>query len=358
MGGKVALKGTDGTDALKLALLRGAKKVSPHRASLALKRLLPFKDKFQIFTPKGAMGEDLLNKTLLPYSTLENFDPQISTNANDTIGVVEKFVELKLDLIVFAGGDGTACDICINKSLNIPVIGIPSGVKMHSAVFGINPERSGDLVTEYIEGKPMEYIKAEIMDIDESTLRKGIVSTKLSGFLTTPYKRSFSQSAKSSSSPSDRAVQMAICQQIFASMEQDISYLIGPGTTFDPLYDLLQIENTLLGFDLIRNQKLIQSDLTENDILSLNHRPLHLILTPIGGQGHILGRGNQQISPQVLKNIENDNIIIAATSQKLASLKGKPLLIDTGDELMNKRLKGYKKVITGLDDVMIMKVES
>jgi len=358
MGGKVALKGTDGTHALDLALSMGAKKVSPDRAFNALKRLTRIKDKFTIFTPPGSMGEAVLVKTTLSYEILKDVHPQKRTSANDTRQIIEKFIELKLDMIVFAGGDGTACDICSNKALNIPVIGIPSGVKMHSAVFGINPERAGDLIAECIEKKSMEYISSEIMDIDESALIKGVVSTKLSGYLKTPYKRTYSQSAKSSSPPSDKAVQMAICQQISEIMEKDIPYLVGPGTTLSPLYDLLNLENTLLGFDLIINQKLVQKDLTENDILNLKtHHPLHLILTPIGGQGHILGRGNQQISPNVLSCIENCHIIIAATSQKLASLKGKPLLIDTGNKSMNERLKGYKKIITGFDESMIMKVE-
>ena len=359
MGGKVALKGTDGVHTLKEALKRGAKEISPGRALSALLRLTPLKEQFKIITPKGIMGETVLKETDLFFKTLDDFVPGDNTSSHDTQAAVQSLENLKIDLLVFAGGDGTASDICKIFSNTIPVIGIPSGVKMHSSVFGINPERTGDLIAAYIEKHPMEIKNAEIMDIDEHALRKGVVSTSLAGYLKTIFKKSFSQGSKSGSPPSDRSSQDAIAMQIYFNMKKDVPYLIGPGTTLKSLTDLLGFEGTLLGFDLVINKALVLKDLTENDILNIvKTRETCLVLTPVGGQGYILGRGNQQISPEVLKHITNKNIIIGATCGKLASFEGRPLLVDTGSPKTNESLSGYTRVITGMDETTVLKIDT
>ena len=358
MGGKVALKGTDGAHTLSLALKRGAHPVSPDRALAALSRLVPLKEKFDLITPGGIMGEDILKKTDLCFTVLDETASGTRTCAQDTIRAVQSLERLNIDLLVFAGGDGTASDICRALALPIPVIGIPSGVKMHSSVFGINPERAGDLIALFAGGQSMEIQDAEIIDMDESALRKGKVCTRLAGYLKTPFKRSFSQSPKAGSPLSEKTSFHAIARQIFSLMKTDVAYLIGPGTTLMPLATLLGFEGTLLGFDLVINQTLVQKDLTETDILRVvKNTTASLVLTPIGGQGYLLGRGNQQISPRVLNHIRRDAILIGATSQKLASFQGRPLLVDTGCRQTNDRLQGYAKVITGQDEVMVLKIE-
>ena len=359
MGGKVALKGTDGLHTLEEALKRGAKKTSPKRALSALLRLSLQKEHFEIITPKGIMGETVLKKTNLCFKTLDDFVPGDNTSSYDTQVAVQSLENLKIDLLVFAGGDGTACDICKVFCNTTPVIGIPSGVKMHSSVFGTNSERTGDLIAAYIENQPMDIKNAEIMDIDEHALRKGIVSTSLAGYLKTLFKKSFSQGSKSGSPSSDRSSQNAIAMQIYLNMKKDIPYLIGPGTTLKPLTDLLGFEGTLLGFDLVVNKTLVQKDLMEREILTIvKPGETCLVLTPVGGQGYILGRGNQQISPKVLEYIKKKNIIIGATSGKLASFEGRPLLVDTGSQKTNEYLSGYTRVITGLDETMVLKIDA
>ncbi|MBU1345003.1 MAG: ATP-NAD kinase family protein [Proteobacteria bacterium] len=359
MGGTVALKGTDGTYILEKALEKGAKPVSPQRALSALLRLAHLKEQFEIITPEGCMGEAVLKKTGLHFNLLNDFEPAVKTSSHDTQTAVQRLKNLKIDLLIFAGGDGTAGDICKVFDSDIPVIGIPSGVKMHSAVFGINPERTGDLIGAFIQKQAMEIKNVEIMDMDEPLLRKGLVSTTLSGYLKAPFKLSYTQNSKSGSSPSDKTCQDAIARQIFLNIKKGMPYLIGPGTTLNQLKELIGFKGTLLGFDLVINKMLVKKDLMEKDIFDIvKTQETCLVLTPVGGQGYVLGRGNQQISPRVLHHIKKENLIIGATCRKLASFEGRPLLVDTGCQKTNGQLKGYIKVITGMDETMVIKIDA
>ena len=63
-------------------------------------------------------------------------------------------------------------------------------------------------------------------------------------------------------------------------------------------------------------------------------------MTPIGGQGFIFGRGNQQISPKVIRQVGLDNIVVVATKSKLDKLKS--LRVDTGDPELDKALRAHE----------------
>jgi predicted polyphosphate/ATP-dependent NAD kinase len=122
--------------------------------------------------------------------------------------------------------------------------------------------------------------------------------------------------------------------------------------------DHLGLGNTLLGVDTVYNRELVGSDLNEVQLLEhVKGKKAKIVVGIIGSQGYIFGRGNQQISAEVIKRIGKENMIILATVDKITSLKGAPLLVDTGDEEIDKHLSGYVQVISGLGERIVLKVE-
>ena len=139
-----------------------------------------------------------------------------------------------------------------------------------------------------------------------------------------------------------------IASEFVQRMCEHCLYVIGPGTTTRSVARKLGIEKTLLGVDLVRGGELVGVDVSEEQILhAIEGQPARIVVTPIGGKGHIFGRGNQQISPEVIQLVGRENIILVATSEKLASFRGAPLLIDTGDSAVDSMLSGYFRVLTG-----------
>ena len=244
--------------------------------------------------------------------------------------------------------------------LNVPVVGIPAGVKIHSGVYAITPILAARLAEQYLRGRIKTLKEVEVMDIDEEAFRQGRVSARLYGYLKIPYERRLTQGAKAASARGEHETlaMQAIAEQIVESIEADCLYVIGSGTTPRAIMERFDLENTLLGIDLIQNGKLCAMDLNEDQLLhEIGGNKTKIIVTPIGGQGYIFGRGNQQLSPKVIKKVGVDNIIVVATTSKLFSLQRKPLLVDTGDKEVDNMLRGYKKVVTGYKEEMVYKVE-
>jgi predicted polyphosphate/ATP-dependent NAD kinase len=237
------------------------------------------------------------------------------------------------------------------------VLGIPTGVKIHSGVFALNPRAAGELLQRFINDQGVGYKFAEVMDIDEEAYRNNSLQASLYGYMHTLNAEDYIQGSKESSGPSNEVVLQGIATEISEKMVPDIHYVLCPGTTVKPIADRLGISKTLLGVDVVKDRKLIARDVNEKQLLSIiTGKKAKLVVTVIGGQGFVFGRGNQQISPDVIRLIGRENIIIVATPEKLASLKGHPLRVDTGDTVLDDELKGYYKVHTGYGRLTVVKL--
>ena len=365
MGGRVGLKGTDGEDVYRKALALGAKPQSHHRAVEALTIIADTLPEVTLLTVAGSMGEDAARQLGMPAVLIDGAPREgIGTTPEDTRDAALEMQRADVDLLLFAGGDGTARDICdaldsADSERSMSVLGIPAGVKMHSAVFALTPRRAGEIAVSFLAGEQVAVAEAEVMDIDEDAFRSGRLSATLHGYLNVPQDSSGVQSTKSGGTAADDTAGIDIARRIIADMVDDALYIIGPGTTTAAIPEALNIPNSLLGVDVISNKRLVSADATENDLLRLTDgKPAKIIVSVIGGQGYIFGRGNQQISPGVIRRAGKDNIIVVATRSKLLALGNRPLLVDTGDAELDAELSGYIKVVTGYRESHIFKVSS
>ena len=355
MGGKVGLKGSDGLETLKKAIELGAEPQAPQRAVEALKSLYTYVWQLEVYTYPGDMGEnEAINAGYQP--TVIGKPVEGLTSAEDTKKAAREMVEKGVDLILFAGGDGTARDIFTAIDSEVPVLGIPAGVKIHSGVYAVNPRAAGLVASQFLKGYA-DLKEAEVMDIDEDAFRDNRLSAKLYGYMKTPYLAELLQTSKEGGIQQEAIFLEGIASSIIEEMEEGTVYIVGPGTTTKSIFTGLGIKKTLLGVDILRDRKLIGSDVNEHQILEIiRDTKAKIIVSVIGGQGFILGRGNQQISPQVLRKVGEENVILIATPQKMASLRGRPLRVDTGDSSLDGELRGYRKVLTQYQHYTIYKV--
>jgi predicted polyphosphate/ATP-dependent NAD kinase len=358
LGGRVGLKGTDGEATIRRAVGLGATAVSPLRALETLQTLSNAKDEFGLVTYPYEMGQDVAKTCGLDYVVIGSI-AKGKTTATDTKKAAINMVNMQVDLILFSGGDGTARDICEAIDLKVPALGIPAGVKMHSAVFAVNPKKAGELAINFLhEEAPLR--EAEVMDVDEDAFRRNRVSARLYGYLRVPYEVSFVQPMKngSPSTMDEKSSQESIAEYIVERMDDKCYYILGPGTTIKAIADKLGIKKTLLGVDVVKKRRIAAMDVNEEQLLTLiENKKAKIVVSPIGGQGFIFGRGNQQISPQVIRSVGIDNVVIVATKNKLCSIgTGRPLLVDTGDDEVDRLLCGYRRVITSYNEEVVVKV--
>ncbi len=343
MGGSVGLKGTDGEEIVREAVARGAKETAPSRAVLAAVGWKGVRN-LDIVTCEGIMGSQELTKAGVPFRIV--FKPNERTSRQDTIGAVAAFKRERVDIIVFAGGDGTARDILDAVDAKVPVLGIPAGVKMHSAVFAQSPEDVGHVLMAFDETRATK--DAEVMDIDEDSFRRGVLEARLYGYLSVPDDSAHIQQSKESyrsSSADEEAEELG--KYLSETMEEGIAYILGPGSTTERVTKSLGLNKTLLGVDVIVNRSIVCKDATEKDILEilLKNSRRRILVTPIGGQGFIFGRGNQQISAEVIRAVGIENIVVIATPSKLRET---PVIrVDTGDPQLDRAFRGSIKVVTG-----------
>jgi predicted polyphosphate/ATP-dependent NAD kinase len=355
IGGRVGLKGSDGTEIQRRALELGAVPQAQPRAIQALQRLIPLREQIQLITYPAEMGEDAASACGFPPATVGSIQPG-RTTAEDTRRAAKDMRGLGADLLLFAGGDGTARNIYEAVGADLAVLGIPAGVKIHSAVYATHPAAAGDLAALYLQGRADTVREAEVMDIDEEAFRQGSLSARLYGYLKIPVWTGLVQSQKVPSAGEEAAL-ASLAADVAEKMEPDCLYILGPGTTVRAIASELGVNKTLLGVDVVLNRELVAADANEAQLLSLlEGRRARIVVTPIGGQGFLFGRGNQQISPRVIQAVGRDNILVASTPDKLHALGQQPLWVDTGDPEVDQMLSGYLLVVTGYNERAIRKV--
>jgi predicted polyphosphate/ATP-dependent NAD kinase len=355
MGGRLALKGSDDVDLVAAARQRGELQVAPARATEALRALAAVGTQFELLAYAGEMGElEAVDADLRP-TVLGAAAPV--TSARDTRAAATAMSEAEVDLLLFAGGDGTAVDVLRAVGDRVPVLGIPAGVKMHSAVFAVNPRSAGELTASLAQDGVRRVRRAEVMDVDETLLRAGAISARLHGFMIVPDARRHLQSAKARSLGSESVAQEAIAHHVIEKVLGDGTWLIGPGTTTGVVLALLGLDKTLLGVDVVRGGECVVPDADERALIELlAGRDAGIVVTPVGGQGFLFGRGNQQLSASVIEMIDSERIIVIATEAKIARLAGSPLRVDTGDAAVDARLTGYTRIIVGYNREIVYPV--
>lgn len=360
IGGAVALKGSDGSDVRREALARGAEQKAAKRTKAALQELQDVAAQIDWLTAAKDMGADILAE--LGYSAQVCYQAeQAQTEAVDTQQAVARLLEEGVDLLVFAGGDGTARDVYQAIGDNpTPVVGIPAGVKIHSGVYAITPKAAGRVLLQMVRGALTTLRAADVMDIDEAAFREGVVRARRFGELNVPGELEYMQAVKVGGQESDELVLADIAADVIEAMDDDALYIMGSGSTVAVIMDELGLANTLLGVDLVVAGELLASDVTAAELEATikNYAQVYLVVTLIGGQGHVFGRGNQQLSPRVIRRVPRQNIIIVATKEKLTALAGRPLIVDTGDAELDRDLAGFVAVTTGYHDKTMVRIAS
>ena len=358
IGGALALKGSDGAQIREQALAAGAQQQAPDKTALALQVCLPFKNQMCIYTGQAELGGNIARKLGFELNICyRNKSPQ--TEAQDTIALASALLDEGVDLLLFAGGDGTARNLISVVADACPVLGVPAGCKIHSGVYAITPSAAGEVLTQVLRRELVSLMSAEVKDLDEDAFRRGQVVPKFYGSMLVPQALSYIQAVKMGGKESDELVLDDIAAHIEEVMDDhpDTYFVMGSGSTIDAVMTYLAIPNSLLGVDIVLNRKLLASDVNAAEIMAITaDKPCRLIITLIGGQGHILGRGNQQLSPAFINKIGKSNIMLVATKAKLQGLQQKPLIVDSGDIELDRRLSGPIAVITGFHDQVLYSI--
>jgi len=344
MGGRVGLKGTD--NKVEEARHRGAKPRSPARAREALEHLKSQPNGVELVTYGGEMGErEAVAAGFSPVVVGHPDADAEGTTSADTRDAVRRFVEADVDLILFVGGDGTAVDVAETLDAlgdGTPILGVPSGVKVYSSVFAVTPRAAGRIATTFDRSEPRE-----VNDIDEDAYRGGDVNTELKALASVPVGDEV-QSSKQIGGGTVESLAAAVAAEI---KTEDATYVLGPGSTVDAIKTELGIDGSPLGVDVWRGGDVLACDAGETEILgSLGERNV-IVVSPIGGQGFVFGRGNDQISPAVIRRSE---IEVVASKQKLSDIG--VLRVDTGDPRLDEELRGWQRVRVGKFERQLLKV--
>ncbi|CAI50139.1 homolog to NAD kinase [Natronomonas pharaonis DSM 2160] len=341
MGGRVGLKGTD--NKVEEARRRGAEPRAPDRARQALEHLEEQSTEVAVYTYGGVMGED--------EAVAAGFEPTVvgrpdgdETSTADTRAAVRALVDADVDLILFVGGDGTAVDVA--ETLDelddaTPILGVPGGVKVYSSVFAVTPRAAGRIATTFERTE-----RREVNDIDEDAYRGGDVNTELKALAEVPV----GDEIQSSKQIGGGTVE-ALAEAVAAEVDPETTYVLGPGSTVDAVKTELGFNGSPLGVDVWRGGEVVARDAGESDILDALGERNVIVVSPIGGQGFIFGRGNDQISPPVIRQ---SDIEVVASKQKLKDIG--VLRVDTGDPELDEALRGWMRVRVGKFERQLLKV--
>jgi predicted polyphosphate/ATP-dependent NAD kinase len=337
----------------------GAVARAHERVVRCLSKLIPFAPAIQLYGFSGAMGEQVASVLGLNFYSVGEPQDSLST-AQDTLCAAIALVKESVDIILFVGGDGTARNIydalqLIGATQQV-VLGVPAGVKMHSGVYAITPEAAGEVLLALLKKQLIHVQMCDVRDIDESAFRENKVKTTYYGAMLVPKAEQYLQQVKNSGAAQDELVKLDIANYLIDNLDSETLYVVGPGSTTKVFLEQLGVGGTLLGVDVILNGEMLVSDTDAFTLLTAIHAhqgSVKLIVTAIGGQGHILGRGNQQISADVVRAIGLENIIIVATKEKILSLEGRSLLVDSNDPELDKSFTGYRSVLVGYDEFVL-----
>ena len=354
LGGSVALKGSDDMAATALAL--GAVPMASQRAEYALQELLALRDQLVIVTVAGAMGADLAEKLGFTLEVLK-WTPAEPSTATDSEEAAAQLSQLGIDLLLFAGGDGTARNICNSVKPSTTVLGIPAGCKIHSGVYAITPQAAGKVVAKMVRGELVSVQEAQVMDIDEVAFRSGTVRAKRYGEMQIPAELRYVQSVKTAGKESEELVLDDLAAYFVSQMEDDVRYIMGSGSTVAAVMAELNLPNTLLGVDVVENGEVIASDVTAAELLKLvDGFDCRLVITLIGGQGHIFFFFYQELSRSVIRTVGRELICLLATKSKIQQLGGRPLISDSGDPSLDQELQGMLRILCGYNDYVMYRL--
>ncbi len=359
IGGSVALKGSDGDEIRTQALALGAEARALTRVERCLAMLQEFASDIQIYCFAGDMGETSSKACGFNY-TLVGHAQSHPSSALDTLAATKALITESVDIILFVGGDGTARNIAdalqqAGAEQQV-VLGVPSGVKMHSGVYAITPEAAGEILLCLLKKQLVNVQACDVRDIDETAFREGKVKTRMYASLYAPLLPQFLQQVKNSGAAQDEFVKLDIANYLIDNLLDDTLYIVGPGSTTKVFLEQLDVAGSLLGVDVILNRELIAADVSAQqlrDLIASHAGDMQLIITAIGGQGHIIGRGNQQLTPDILRAIPRQNIHMIATKEKILSLQSRPLLVDSNDPDLDKSFSGYQSVLVGYDEFIL-----
>lgn len=359
-GGKLGWKGTDWPLPLKL-LDMGIDLVAPRRARRFLEEFRRLDSESLVVAPPGLMGWESLQINGGPSEAVECVEREKwPTTPEDTLNCARMITDYGVDLLVFVGGDGTARLIHDAVDMRVPVLGVPAGVKVYSAVFAYTPREAAIIAYEFLRGRG-ELVEREVLDIDEEAFREDRLVVKLYGYLRVPRLPGLVASGKTvSHGVSEEDEMEEIAEYFVEELYRDCTiYVLGPGRTVAKIAEKLGVsDKTLLGVDVVHSRRIIARDVDEEtlyNIVSENKGRVKIIVSPIGGQGFIFGRGNQQISPRILEHVDKGDIIVVSTPSKLRALR--TLRVDTGSEHVDARLRGYMRVLTGYGRYRLIRVE-
>lgn len=366
LGGTAGLKGSDGSQMQRAALARGATPQANSGAVRMLRRLAEVAGhRFTLITAGGQMGETAALKAGLTPQVASPPRPAagsglLSTTAEDTREAVRRFQEFDADLVLFVGGDGTARDVH-TVSTDGPerqvFLGVPAGVKMQSAVFARSAEDAASIVIDWLANPSLKR-RAEVADIDEEARRRGVLASHLHGYLNVPDTRRALQGGKVGSSVTTASL-AGLAAGAYCKIDPQAMCVLGPGNTVQAVTTRLTGTGSLLGVDVAHRGHIIARDLSAIELnqITAGHR-IQLVVSPVGGQGFLFGRGNQQLDASLLARVEREDLLILCTAEKLAQLRGGPLYIDVADIEHPERFIGYHRVISGLQQTASIRVEN
>jgi predicted polyphosphate/ATP-dependent NAD kinase len=355
LGGTAALKGSDSVAIQRAALDRGAVPRAGERLRSAFAACRAVHDRIDVLTWGGAMGADALRDFALSVRVMG--DPASPSTAADTQRAASALADAGIDVLVFAGGDGTARDLLDALPPNVPVLGVPAGVKMHSGVFAVTPDDAGALLRMLVDGELVAAVTGEVRDVDEAALRAGRIASRFYGELPVPAFGGFLQHVKTGGREDEALVVNEIAEYVAERLAaRGGTWLLGAGSTVAAIKSRLGIMPTLLGVDIVRDGELLVADADARSIEAHTDAETVLVLSFTRGQGFLLGRGNQQLTAEAVGRIRREQLWVVGSRTKLLTLDNRPLRVDTGDMALDRQLAGLVEVVTGYEDAMFYRI--